>query len=79
MGGSSIVILKLMKEFDLCNRQFWAFDSFIGLPPLREDDKKLTFGSDSQMVKQYLSLFHIFDGPFFIHCFTYLMVHFYFS
>lgn len=37
-------MLTLMKEFDLCNRHFWAFDSFEGLPAPLEDDKKRLAG-----------------------------------
>jgi hypothetical protein len=50
MGGSSVLMLKLMKAIDLCGRHFWAFDSFAGLPPPRLADKSLMFGSDNQMV-----------------------------
>lgn len=50
MGGSSVLMLKLMKEIDLCGHHFWAFDSFAGLPPPRRADKTLLFGSDNLMV-----------------------------
>ena len=50
MGGSSVLMLKLMKEIDLCGHHFWAFDSFAGLPSPRRADKALMFGSDNLMV-----------------------------
>lgn len=31
-GGSSAVVLKVLFEMNHCNRQYWAFDSFEGLP-----------------------------------------------
>ena len=56
MGGSAILMLKLMQEFDLCGRHLWAFDSFAGLPPPRVEDKSFMFGSDKQMVSIILSI-----------------------
>ena len=29
-GGSSAMIMKVLMNFDLCNRKFWVFDSFEG-------------------------------------------------
>jgi Macrocin-O-methyltransferase (TylF) len=29
-GGSSAMIMKVLLDFDHCNRKFWAFDSFEG-------------------------------------------------
>ena len=39
-------MLYLMKEFSLCHKQLYAFDSFEGFPPTRIEDKKLNWGSD---------------------------------
>ena len=39
-GGSTILMLYLMREFDLCHKHLWAFDSFIGFPEIRNEDKK---------------------------------------
>ena len=29
-GGSTATIMKVLMDFDRCNRTFWAFDSFEG-------------------------------------------------
>lgn len=37
-GGTAAIILKTLINFDQCQRRFWAFDSFEGLPvPSRKD------------------------------------------
>ena len=37
-GGTAILMMRMLNKFDKCNRQFWGFDSFEGLPePVSED------------------------------------------
>eukprot|EP01031_Cornospumella_fuschlensis_P008682 gene8682-10697_t len=44
-GTSAAIILRVMKDFDLCHRKLWVFDSFEGLPmPSKEDRWQGTFG-----------------------------------
>jgi len=38
-GGSSAVILKVLLTYDRCGKQFWAFDSFQGLPNITKKDQ----------------------------------------
>lgn len=35
LGGSSTLLMRVLKDFDTCDRHFWAFDSFVGLPGAR--------------------------------------------
>jgi hypothetical protein len=37
-GGTAILIMRVLMEYDLCHRKFWAFDSFEGLPALETPD-----------------------------------------
>ena len=37
-GGSGILMALAMKDFDLCGRIYWGFDSFKGLPGVMEQD-----------------------------------------
>ena len=37
-GGSGILMALAMKDFDLCGRMYWGFDSFQGLPGVVEED-----------------------------------------
>jgi len=43
-GGTAAVIMKTIMAFDSCNRKFWAFDSFQGLPERTIEDG-VTFGA----------------------------------
>lgn len=37
-GGTAAIIMKTMMAFDACDRKFWAFDSFQGLPERTIED-----------------------------------------
>eukprot|EP01039_Chlorochromonas_danica_P002057 gene2057-2245_t len=39
IGTSAAIILKVMQEFDSCDRKLWVFDSFEGLPPPTKEDE----------------------------------------
>jgi len=43
-GGTAAVIMKTIMAFDACDRKFWAFDSFQGLPERTVEDG-VTFGA----------------------------------
>ncbi len=49
-GGSSILLIRTLLKFDSCNRLFWGFDSFEGLPASVAEDKvgTLSRGSEGQ-------------------------------
>ena len=37
-GGSSAVIMRVLMDMDECDRKYWAFDSFEGLPDPKAED-----------------------------------------
>jgi len=39
-GGTAILLIKSLLQFDTCNRQFWGYDSFEGLPDIVTADRK---------------------------------------
>ena len=38
-GGTSAVMMRILMDFDTCNRKFYAFDSFAGLPASNPEDR----------------------------------------
>lgn len=38
-GGTASLMLLMLQQFDKCDRKFWGFDSFEGLPPLSAEDQ----------------------------------------
>lgn len=37
-GGTATILVRMMLEFDGCERKFWGFDSFAGLPDAVKED-----------------------------------------
>ena len=68
-GGTSIVIMKTLMDFDRCDRVLWTFDSFEGLPEVGAEDTNGTLNqgvrgefSATQMVfEDNLKALHAWD------------------
>ena len=69
-GGSSAVILRSLFDMDDCDRQFWGFDSFAGLPnPVEEDSQGNLWKGDAgqfsvgqEILEQNLKTLNVWDS-----------------
>lgn len=52
-GGTAAVIVRMLQDFDRCNRTLWAFDSFDGLP---ERDPQDMVGHSGKGKRGYFSV-----------------------
>ena len=65
-----MLLLTLLRDFDLCNRKYYVFDSFEGLPSIEKIDangtlrwgKKGLFKADLEDFKNNLERFHVNDN-----------------